>query len=76
MKHLFILVSLFICTSVFAQFRNPKILPLETEYDFGNIKEGEVVSHNFVIFNKGTDILKIDKIKKMAQKMKSIQPKI
>ncbi|MCB9260436.1 MAG: DUF1573 domain-containing protein [Ignavibacteriales bacterium] len=49
--------------SVFAQFGNPKIVPLEQEYNFGDIIEGEKVTHDFIIFNRGTDKLVIDKVK-------------
>ncbi len=48
---------------IFAQFGNPKIVPNESEFDFGDINEGEIVSHNFIIINGGTNILKIDSVK-------------
>ena len=57
------LIYLLISTSLFAQFGTPKIVPMEEVYDFGDIKEGEIVAHNFVIFNKGTNTLKIEKVK-------------
>ena len=41
----------------------PKISPSEEIFDFGNITEGDVVSHNFVITNSGTENLVIDKIR-------------
>ena len=50
-------------SSIFAQFGNPKIVAHEKEYDFGDIQEGEIVSHDFVIFNRGTNTLKIEKVK-------------
>jgi len=58
-----ILLHLVISNFLMAQFGNPKIIPLESEYNFGEIKEGETVSHNFIIFNRGTDVLKISKVK-------------
>lgn len=49
--------------SISAQFGFPKIVPLEEKYDFGNIKEGEIVEHDFVIFNRGTDVLEINRVR-------------
>lgn len=57
------LIFIFVNISLFAQFGNPKIVPLEKSFDFGDIKEGEVVSHDFIVFNKGTNTLKIEKVK-------------
>ncbi len=48
---------------MFAQFADPKISPQEKTFDFGDIKQGEIVTHKFVIFNKGGDLLKISKVK-------------
>jgi hypothetical protein len=41
----------------------PKIYLPEIQYDFGNVKEGEVVSHIFKILNKGKATLNIKDIK-------------
>ena len=60
-KLLFIYFTLAI--SVFAQFGSPKIVPMEESFDFGNIKEGVIVEHDFVIFNMGTDVLEINRVK-------------
>jgi len=49
--------------SLFAQFGDPKIVPLEKEYSFGEIIEGSKVVHDFIIFNNGGDTLKISKVK-------------
>ena len=57
------IVLLLLNISLFAQFSQPKISSLEMDYSFGDIKEGETVKHNFVIFNKGGDLLKIEKVK-------------
>jgi len=59
----FIILYLLFTASVFAQFGSPKILPLEKEFDFGDIIEGETAIHEFVIFNDGGDTLKISKVK-------------
>ena len=58
-----IFLFLTISITMYAQFGNPKIIPQEKEFDFGDILEGEVVSHNFVILNGGTNTLKIEKVK-------------
>ena len=58
-----IFLFLIISTTIFAQFGNSKIVPNEKEFDFGDIIEGELVSHNFIIINGGTNTLKIDRVK-------------
>lgn len=59
-----ILLALFVLPILInAQFGNPKIVPYETEFNFGDITEGVKVSHNFIIFNRGTNILKIERVK-------------
>ena len=50
-------------TTIFAQFGAPKIIPLEKEFNFGDVLEGKTVVHDFVIFNEGGDTLKISKVK-------------
>jgi uncharacterized cupredoxin-like copper-binding protein len=50
-------VSLYI--SAFAQLIGPKISVKSFEHNFGDIVQGEEVSHSFVITNSGGDILKI-----------------
>ncbi len=48
--------------SVFAQMLGTKIyLPNDT-FDFGTIKQGQVVSHTFTIMNNGDDTLKIQSV--------------
>lgn len=59
----FLIIYVVFSISLFAQFGNPKIVPLEKEFDFGEIKEGETVSHDFIILNQGGDILEITKVK-------------
>ena len=41
----------------------PKIYFLETQYDFGAVKEGQVVSHTFKFLNKGKTTLEIQDFK-------------
>jgi uncharacterized cupredoxin-like copper-binding protein len=45
--------------SVLPQMLGPKVGVQQLDHDFGNIKEGEVVTHTYVISNNGGDILKI-----------------
>lgn len=58
-----VLLFLALSSMVFAQFGDSKIIPNEKEFDFGDILEGEQVSHNFIIINGGTNTLKIDRVK-------------
>ena len=47
----------------FAQLMNPKIMVWEDEYDFGDIIQGDKVSHTFIINNNGGDLLKIENVR-------------
>jgi uncharacterized cupredoxin-like copper-binding protein len=38
---------------------SPKLVLQQNEHDFGNITQGEEVSHNFILTNSGGDLLKI-----------------
>lgn len=52
-------ILLMISNLIFAQMQGPKIiLPADT-YDFGTVKQGEIVKHTFPIVNGGDDTLKI-----------------
>ncbi len=62
MKKMLILFLVFV-SSVFAQVIGPKLILQQTEHDFGNIIQGEEVSHTFVITNGGDDLLKITSVK-------------
>jgi LEA14-like dessication related protein len=42
-----------------AQLVGPKASVQQTDYNFGNIEQGKIVTHSFVIVNNGGDILKI-----------------
>lgn len=57
------IVFLFVILLSTATFAQPKIEPLEKHYDFGNINQGDVVTHDFVVKNVGTEKLVIDKVK-------------
>jgi hypothetical protein len=45
-----------------AQVIGPKASSQQMEYDFGIIKQGKIVTHNFTLLNNGGDILKITDI--------------
>jgi len=57
-KYIFILM---LCVTYFssAQVVGPKAAVQQMEFDFGTIKLGEIVSHNFTLANSGGDLLKI-----------------
>jgi uncharacterized cupredoxin-like copper-binding protein len=57
-KKLVFLFVLFISVS-FAQKENPKISVQPEEFNFGTVVQGDTVSHNFEIYNKGNTELKI-----------------
>ena len=61
MKKIFFSILLFSSFSL-AQILTPKLTLLENEYDFGDIKQGDQVSHVFILTNSGGDLLKIEKI--------------
>ncbi len=62
MKKIF-LVLLAISSITAAQLIGPKISVQQLTHDFGNITQGEEVSHEFVISNSGDDSLKIKDVK-------------
>lgn len=47
---------------VFAQLMQPKLVLQQSSFDFGDIKQGETVSHTFVLTNSGGDLLKITNV--------------
>ncbi len=61
MKKLF-LIFFALSSLSFAQLMGPKLVVQQTEYDFGNIKQGVKVTHIFVLTNSGGDLLKITDI--------------
>ena len=61
MKYLFIFFML--CSVSFAQIVGPKLAAQEKEYAFGSIKEGEIVSHSFIVTNTGGDTLVINDVR-------------
>lgn len=61
-KNLFVVFFLF-SSVVFAQLFQPTLILQQTSFDFGDIKQGDKVSHTFVISNSGGDLLKISNVK-------------
>lgn len=58
-----ILFTFFLFSSVmFAQLLQPKLVLQQNEFDFGDIKQGDVVTHTFVLSNSGGDLLKISNV--------------
>lgn len=62
MKANFLIISLILVSFSFAQKQAPKITVEKPEHNFGEILEGQIVSHNFEIINTGDAELKIDKV--------------
>ncbi|NOX17626.1 MAG: DUF1573 domain-containing protein [Chlorobi bacterium] len=64
MKKGMIFLFFFIAAFVFAQEKAvPRLHIDEENYDFGNVKEGEIVEHDFTIKNTGNGELKITKVR-------------
>ena len=59
----FIIVFLFSVISVFPQLLGPKVGFQLLEHDFGNITQGQVVTHSFIISNNGGELLKLSNVK-------------
>ena len=62
MKKIFFFMFLIFTSLSFAQLVGPKLALQVNEYDFGDIKQGEKVSHVFILSNSGGDLLKIKRI--------------
>lgn len=41
----------------------PKIFIQGTSFDFGEVKEGKILEHSFIIMNKGDQPLKIERVR-------------
>jgi len=71
-KHIFFFICLcFILLAIkalcfnkvlFAEELEPIIFVQEPIYDFGQVSEGTKVTHDFIIKNKGTKVLEINKV--------------
>jgi hypothetical protein len=49
--------------AVGAEQAGPKMVIKELEYDFKQVKEGEVIEHSFLVSNKGDQVLEIRQVK-------------
>lgn len=58
-----LLVFLLSSFYIFPQLLAPKIGVQQLSHDFGNVNQGDVVTHTFVITNNGGDVLKINDVK-------------
>lgn len=58
-----VILYLLYTVSVFPQLLAPKVGIQQLQHDFGNINQGDVVAHTFIISNNGGDILKILDVK-------------
>lgn len=54
---------IFFSSLVFGQLFQPKLVLQQNSFDFGDIKQGQTVSHTFVLTNNGGDLLKISDVK-------------
>lgn len=54
-----ILFVFFLSTISFAQFIKPQMKFIDETYDFGKVRQNDVVEHTFEFFNAGGDTLKI-----------------
>jgi len=58
----FCLLFFGICSLGLAQSGSPKVVFKENQWNFGRIKQGEVVTHEFVFKNEGTAVLKVNRV--------------
>jgi hypothetical protein len=63
MKKLILGFLLLLFSITYGQIVGPKISYQESNFDFGDVNEGEVVVHNFEIYNTGGDVLKINHVR-------------
>ena len=61
-RSIFVFLLSFSITA-FSQLMGPKVSVQQVEYNFGNINQGDIVSHTFVISNNGGDLLKITDVR-------------
>ena len=61
-RNILIVTTLF-SSVVFAQLFQPKLVLQQNSFDFGDIKQGETVSHTFILSNNGGDLLKITDVR-------------
>ena len=68
-KHVFMaiiltsLIFLYAYSAPAQEIKAPKMVLEEQEFDFKEVKEGEVINHTFKVLNKGDETLKIIKVR-------------
>lgn len=64
MKRVLFLVFLsLLAINIYSQQKQPKIEAPELLYDFGDVQEGNIVKHEFVVKNTGDDVLEIKRVR-------------
>jgi uncharacterized cupredoxin-like copper-binding protein len=58
-----IIFFLFLGISVFPQVMGPKVSVQQSDYDFGEAIQNDIVNHSFILTNNGGDVLKILDVK-------------
>ncbi len=58
-----LIVLLSFSITAFAQLMGPKVSAQQVDYDFGNINQGDIVSHTFILSNNGGDLLQITDVR-------------
>ena len=58
-----IIIFLFLGISVFPQVMGPKVSVQQSDYDFGEAIQNDIVNHSFILTNNGGDVLKILDVK-------------
>ncbi len=62
-RNAFIILVCILFNSIFAQKSEPRITVENINHNFGNIKEGTFVGHDYLIKNTGKEVLKLTKVK-------------
>jgi hypothetical protein len=57
-----VFIILMLTSLSFAQLLQPKLAIQQTSFNFGDIKQGDIVSHDFILSNSGGDLLKISNV--------------
>ncbi len=64
MKKYFIIIAFLFATLIInGQKAGPKISTPEDMFDFGEITEGQIVEHSFIIYNTGEETLEIQRVR-------------
>ncbi len=59
-----VLIAIIGCFPVLgSSLQGPKLFMEESQFDFGNVKQGKVLEHTFMVMNQGDQPLVIKKVK-------------